>query len=754
MADYMWNNPGEIAGNGIDDDNNGYIDDVHGWNFHAASENDFVFGGIWPGFGNGNSSDNSSDSNGNNTYYNQNSEDEDSHATHCAGVIAAKENGKGVVGIAHQQNVEIMTVKVLGGSDGSGTTESVVKGIQYAAENGANICNLSLGSAEDDQTLKSVIEDNKDMLFCVAAGNGDYNNYQGYSMDASNAIKEYPACYDFDNIITAANVQCDGNLHYTSNYGLESVDIAAPGAQIYSTSTVSGGYEYMTGTSMAAPMVSGIAALLYSYYDNVSAIDVKNMILNSARKLSSLDGKVVCGGMADAYAALQKKNTASETPIVIGTTAPNTNAPVVTPRPRPTTTAKITATPTTTAPTATAQTTTNPETTAGPSQQPQGTALPGKEPTWGYNDPYMDWWDEFWNSIFGEEPSESAGPLPTPVPITTGQPSASAVPGTTGQPSVSETPGATGQPVLPTIPSTTWEPVLPTMPSTTWKPVLPTMPGTTWEPVLPTMPGTTWKPVLPTMPSATEKPAASAAPIPTTVPTAGNTENPEPVSTPEQTIQVPTETPVVSQTPDIAVPTNTPAVSQAPASAPTNAPDGTASLGTEKEENINNKKVLLTKSKTLQMMVYHLPENVTVTWKSSDSSVVSVTQKGVVKAKAPGMAEITAKLSNGKKLTCTFIIRPAALKKVKAAQVKKKLKVCISWEKQAGVDGYRISRATSKNGKYKVLKTVNKTSTKSYMDTTVKGKTYYYKVCAYKKLSDGTKVYSVLSSACKVKVKK
>lgn len=264
LAGSIWTNDGEIAGNGLDDDGNGYIDDVNGWNFYNDSST--VYTGS-----------------------------EDDHGTHGAGTIAASaDNGVGVAGLdGDTGSVEIMVLKVLGGRDGSGTTESVIKAIQYAQDNGASIVNLSMGSDTFDYALYLAMK-NSDLLFVVAAGN------DGADSDESGT---YPAAYDLDNVISVANLQCDGTLSQSSNYGGESVDIAAPGTDILSTTT-GDTYSYMSGTSMAAPMVTAAAAMVYSYYDGISLSEVKQIILGSAKQLSSLDGLVLTGGMLDAGAAL------------------------------------------------------------------------------------------------------------------------------------------------------------------------------------------------------------------------------------------------------------------------------------------------------------------------------------------------------------------------------------------------------------------------------------------------------------------
>lgn len=284
ISDAVWTNPGETAGDGIDNDGNGYVDDVYGWNFY--NNNNKVFTGK-----------------------------EDNHGTHGAGTIVAKRDGVGTAGIAGSSNVKIMALKALGGRDGSGTTESIINAIKYAEFNGASICNLSLGTEGNDQALRKAIADSK-MLFVAAAGNGSDWTGNGHNVDR---IPTYPAAWNLDNLISVANIQSDGTLHYSSNYGTKTIDIAAPGS--YILSTVAGDqYSYMTGTSMAAPMVSGVAAMLYSQYGDLTAPEAKNIIIGSVNTLSSLKGKVKTGGMLDAGAALAydrslaQKGSASDRP--------------------------------------------------------------------------------------------------------------------------------------------------------------------------------------------------------------------------------------------------------------------------------------------------------------------------------------------------------------------------------------------------------------------------------------------------------
>ena len=263
FGDVFWKNEDEIAGNGIDDDGNGYIDDVNGWNFY----------------------------NGNPVIY---TGSEDSHGTHGAGSIAAASgNGTGISGIVSDGSVKIMVLKALGGRDGSGTTDSVIRAIRYAEANGASICNLSMGTDSYDRALRQTIADSG-MLFVISAGNDGRNTDQ---------TPCYPASFDLDNIISAANLRPDGTLHSTSNYGAETVDIAVPGTCILSL-TADNTYSYMTGTSMSAPTLSAAAAMLHSYAGGLSAAEMKEILLSTADAQENLSGYVGTGARLNVGTAL------------------------------------------------------------------------------------------------------------------------------------------------------------------------------------------------------------------------------------------------------------------------------------------------------------------------------------------------------------------------------------------------------------------------------------------------------------------
>ncbi|PKM94156.1 MAG: hypothetical protein CVU84_11890 [Firmicutes bacterium HGW-Firmicutes-1] len=259
LIDNIWINPNEIPNDGIDNDGNGYIDDINGWDFFNNDASVYDAGG-------------------------------DYHGTHVAGTIAAKgNNGIGITGVA--PNVKIMSLKFVGPY--GGYTSDAIEAIDYANMMGVKIANNSWGIGFYSQSLREAIDNYNGVIIASAGNNG---------VD-TDVMPNYPASYDSQNVISVAAVDSTGNLSGFSNYGINSVDLAAPGSYIYST--LPGGiYEYGSGTSMAVPHVSGVAGLLLSTNPSLSAIEICDIIKQSTNTYASLEGKVATGGLLNAYQAL------------------------------------------------------------------------------------------------------------------------------------------------------------------------------------------------------------------------------------------------------------------------------------------------------------------------------------------------------------------------------------------------------------------------------------------------------------------
>jgi subtilisin family serine protease len=261
LADRAWTNPGEsgpLALPGIDDDGNGYVDDIHGWDFcnGDASVHD---------------------------------DGQDAHGTHVAGTIAASLDGNGVVGVA--PGIQIMAVKFIDNGTDCGTDQMAVDAIDYAASFGVPIINASWGGSSPDAALDAAIGDSG-ALFVAAAGNANRN------LDSA-TYNFYPAESPQANVLSVAAIDQRGNRASFSNYGATTVDVGAPGTNIIST--YPGGYAWSDGTSMAAPHVSGVAALALSVAPELTTAALKSRIMARGVTLPGLVGTTVSGKLVNAW---------------------------------------------------------------------------------------------------------------------------------------------------------------------------------------------------------------------------------------------------------------------------------------------------------------------------------------------------------------------------------------------------------------------------------------------------------------------
>ena len=269
LSGQVWVNPSDPV-DGFDNDDNGYVDDINGWDFNGNNN------GIYDGGSAGTLDD---------------------HGTHVSGTIGAKSNTEGVVGV--NWNITLISGKFLGPT--GGTTANAVKAVDYFTNlksHGVNIVatNNSWGGGGYSISLYQAIEraNAAGILFVAAAGNSNRNN---------DKKPHYPSSYNLDNIIAVGSLTSTGARSSFSNYGAKSVDIFAPGSGIYSTVAFSTYLSY-SGTSMATPHVTGAVALYKSVHPGASAADIKKAILDSAVPTASVVGKCVTGGRLDVNAAL------------------------------------------------------------------------------------------------------------------------------------------------------------------------------------------------------------------------------------------------------------------------------------------------------------------------------------------------------------------------------------------------------------------------------------------------------------------
>ncbi|HLE00454.1 MAG TPA: S8 family peptidase [Bdellovibrionota bacterium] len=267
LKNQVWTNSNELPGNGIDDDRNGFVDDVNGWNFIGTGNND--------------------------------PEDDEGHGTHVAGIIGAEgNNSEGIAGV--NWLVSILPVKFLD-SAGSGTLEGGVRSILYAVKQGARLINASWGDDVTSRTLQDAIEyafSNGSLVIAAAAN----------STRDTDVKPNYPSSDVSLGVISVASSSRIGTLSGFSNYGVLSVDLVAPGSDVLST-YLRGKYAKLSGTSMAAPMVTGIGALMLSLKPELSVLELRNGILNAVEESPGYEGKISTRGDIRADLALEQLQT-------------------------------------------------------------------------------------------------------------------------------------------------------------------------------------------------------------------------------------------------------------------------------------------------------------------------------------------------------------------------------------------------------------------------------------------------------------
>jgi subtilisin family serine protease len=261
LRNNIWTNPGEIPDNGVDDDHNGFVDDVHGWDFVKQNNNPI---------------------------------DENNHGTHVSGIIGAEGNNDvGIAGINWQ--VSIMPVRFLD-RNGSGYTSDGIATILYAARNGARIVNCSWGGDEASQALRDAIQYSysRGTLVVAAAGNSAQN---------LDTYPSYPGGLSAAGVVSVGSSSGAGELSDFSNYGLFGTLIAAPGSNILS-SIRNEKWGRMSGTSMASPMVAGVAALILSVAPNLNILGLRNAILNSTDDREEYRDLIATSGDLNAQKAI------------------------------------------------------------------------------------------------------------------------------------------------------------------------------------------------------------------------------------------------------------------------------------------------------------------------------------------------------------------------------------------------------------------------------------------------------------------
>jgi thermitase len=269
LAPNAWRNPGESGSgretNGVDDDGNGIADDWQGWDFVGADSDPA---------------------------------DPTGHGTHVAGIIGARRNNAlGVAGVT--DGSPLMPLRVFNFL-GFGSVDDAISAYLYAAGEGAKVVNLSFGSPQPSQAERDVIASRPGVLFVAASGNGGSDEIG----DDNDLAPEYPCAYSLPNLVCVAASDSRDGLATFSNFGARSVGLGAPGVDILST-VPAGGYEWHDGTSMAAPHVSGAAALLWAAAPSAPASAIASALIAGADKLPAFSGRTVSGGRLNVLTSLR-----------------------------------------------------------------------------------------------------------------------------------------------------------------------------------------------------------------------------------------------------------------------------------------------------------------------------------------------------------------------------------------------------------------------------------------------------------------
>lgn len=266
----VWQNSKEIPSNGIDDDGNGYIDDTQGWNF---------------------------------AYNTNNVMDDNGHGTHVSGIVIGL--GQNVLGSASSlttSKIQVMALKFMD-STGSGTTANAVAAIYYATSMGARVINNSWGGTGYSQSLHDALS--------MAYGNGIFiSTAAGNYSTSDDSSPLYPASLPIPGQMTVAATDNNDVLASFSSYGPSTVQVAAPGVNVLSTYP-GNAFAYMSGTSMATPFVSGLAALVIRASPQLTGYQVKQILLTTANPINDLSGYVSSGSRVNALSAVETGNTST-----------------------------------------------------------------------------------------------------------------------------------------------------------------------------------------------------------------------------------------------------------------------------------------------------------------------------------------------------------------------------------------------------------------------------------------------------------